>query len=162
MRRTLLSITVAAALTTPLAMANDKLIQLSNSDENWVMPGKDYASDNYSKITQINTQNVKQLRSAWSFSTGVLNGHEGAPLVINGKMYINTPFPNSVFALELDRPGKILWQYKPKQDPTARAVACCDLVNRGLAYWPGDGKTPPLIFSTQLDGNVVALKADNG
>ena len=141
MRRALLSVSLAAVmLTTPFAKANDKLIELAKSDENWVMPGKDYSSDNYSKMTQINATNVKQLRSAWSFSTGELN----------------TPFPNSVFALDLDHPGKIAWQFKPKQDPTARAVACCDLVNRGLAYWPGDGKTPSLIFSTQLDGNVVA------
>lgn len=144
------------------AFANDKLIELSGNDENYVMPGKDYASDNYSKLTQINTQNVKQLRPAWTFSTGVLNGHEGAPVVVNGKMYVNTPFPNKVFALDLDHPGKILWEYSPKQNPAARAVACCDIVNRGVAYWPGDGKSPALVVSNQLDGNVVALKADTG
>ncbi len=64
--------------------------------------------------------------------------------------------------LDLDNPGKIKWQYKPKQDPAARSVACCDLVNRGLAYWPGDGKTPPLIINNQLDGHVVALNAETG
>ncbi len=67
-------------------------------------------------------------------------------------MYINTPFPNAVFALDLDNPGKILWQYHPKQNPAARSVACCDLVNRGLAYWPGDDKTPGLICPTSLTG----------
>ncbi|MEJ0092727.1 MAG: methanol/ethanol family PQQ-dependent dehydrogenase [Methylocella sp.] len=143
-------------------LANDKLDKLSQSDENYVMSGKDYTSDNYSKMTQINAENVKQLKPAWSFSDGLLNGHEGTPLVINGKMYVNTPFPNNVFALDLDHPGKILWQYKPKQNPSARAVACCDIVNRGLAYWPGDEKTPALIFSNQLDGNVVALNAETG
>lgn len=142
--------------------ANDKLIALSQSDENWVMPGKNYASDNYSKMTQINRDNVKRLKVAWSFSTGLLNGHEGAPLVVDAKMFVNSPFPNTVYALDLAHPGKILWEYKPKQNPAARAVACCDVVNRGLAYWPGDGKTPSLIFSNQLDGNVVALKADTG
>ncbi len=55
-----------------------------------------------------------------------------------------------------------MWQHKPKQDPAARSVACCDLVNRGLAYWPGDGKTPNLIFNNQLDGHVVALNAETG
>lgn len=77
------------------ALANDRLVALSQSDENWVMPGKNYASDNYSKLAQINAQNVKQLKPAWTFSTGVLNGHEGAPLIVNGKMYVNTPFPNT-------------------------------------------------------------------
>jgi methanol dehydrogenase (cytochrome c) subunit 1 len=166
-RRFLTSVSLIAAaaalqLSAPFAMANDKLIELSKSNENWVMPARTYDADNYSPDTQINTTNVKQLKVAWSFSTGVLNGHEGAPLVVGGKMYINSPFPNNVFALDLDNPGKILWQYKPKQNPAARSVACCDLVNRGLAYWPGDGKTPPLIFNNQLDGNVVALNAETG
>ena len=125
-----------------IAHANDTLDKMSQNDDNWVMPGKDYHSDNYSKLTQINKDNVKELRPAWSFSTGVLNGHEGAPLVVDGIMYIYTSFPNETFALSLDNPTEILWQDKPKQNPAARAVACCDLVNRGLAYWPGDSRRP--------------------
>ena len=125
------------------------------------MPGKNYDSDNYSKLKQINTTNVKDLKVSWSFSTGLLNGHEGAPVVVDNKMYIHTSFPNNTFALALDDPGKILWQDKPKQNPAARAVACCDLVNRGLAYWPGQ-KTPALILKTLLDGNVMALNAETG
>jgi methanol dehydrogenase (cytochrome c) subunit 1 len=145
-----------------LANANDRLDQMSQSDENWVMPGKDYKSDNYSKANQINTENVKNLKPAWTFSTGLLNGHEGAPLVVNGTMYIHTSFPNSTFALDLKDPTRILWQDKPKQNPAARAVACCDIVNRGLAYWPGDDKTPPLILKTLLDGHIEALNAKTG
>ncbi|MGQ9369570.1 methanol/ethanol family PQQ-dependent dehydrogenase [Azospirillum sp. ST 5-10] len=144
------------------AQANDKLFELSQDEKNWVMPGKNYSSDNFSKLDQINTENVKQLRPAWSFSTGVLHGHEGAPLVVDGKMYVHGAFPNSTFALDLKDPTRILWHHKPKQNPVARSVACCDVVNRGLAYWPGDGKVPPLILKTQLDGHVVALNADTG
>jgi methanol dehydrogenase (cytochrome c) subunit 1 len=120
------------------ASANDKLVELAKNPENWVMTGRDYNAQNYSELTKINKENVKDLRSAWSFSTGVLHGHEGTPLVVDGMMYIHTPFPNTTFAINLDEPGKIVWQNKPRQDPTARAVACCDVVNRGLAYWPGD------------------------
>ena len=162
------ALTVAATLTAGglgavvPAYANDKLVELSKSDENWPMTGKNYSANNYSPATQVTKANVKQLRPAWSFSTGVLSGHEGTPLVVDGKMFVHTPFPNTTFALSLDEPGKILWQHKPKQNPTARAVACCDVVNRGLAYWPGNGKVGPLIIKTQLDGNVVALKADTG
>jgi methanol dehydrogenase (cytochrome c) subunit 1 len=166
-RGVLASVSVIAAVAAlqfcaPLASANEKLIELSKSLNNYVMPGRDYNADNYSPDTQINADNVKDLRVAWSFSTGLLNGHEGTPLVVNGKMYINSPYPNNVYALDLDNPGKIWWQYHPKQDPAARSVACCDVVNRGLAYWPGDDKTPALIFSNQLDGNVVALNAETG
>jgi methanol dehydrogenase (cytochrome c) subunit 1 len=144
------------------ASANDKLIELSKSDENWVMTGKNYDSNNYSPMKQINKDNVKNLRVAWSFSTGLLHGHEGTPRVVGGVMYVNSAFPNNVYALDLENPGKIKWQHKPKQDPAARSVACCDLVNRGLAYWPGNGKTPPLIINNQLDGHVVALNAETG
>ncbi len=144
------------------AHANDKLVELSKSTDNWPMTGKNYSANNYSEADQINKQNVKNLKAAWSFSTGVLSGHEGTPLVVDGVMYVHSPFPNTTFALGLDDPGHILWQHKPKQNATARAVACCDVVNRGLAYWPGNGKVGPLIIKTQLDGNVVALKADTG
>ena len=147
---------------TSYAQANDKLVDMSKSNENWVMPGRDYDSDNYSPMTQINAKNVKELRPAWSFSTGVLHGHEGAPLVVNGIMYVHGSFPNSTFALKLDDPTRILWQDKPKQNPAARAVACCDVVNRGLAYWPGDDKTPALILKTLLDGHIEALNAKDG
>ncbi|HEY0293500.1 MAG TPA: methanol/ethanol family PQQ-dependent dehydrogenase [Hansschlegelia sp.] len=144
------------------ARANDKLVDLSKSDENWVMTGKNYSAQNYSPQKQINVGNVKDLKPAWSFSTGVLHGHEGTPLVVGNKMYVHTPFPNITFALSLDEPGKILWMHKPKQSPTARAVACCDVVNRGLAYWPGDGDKPAEILKTQLDGHIVALNAETG
>jgi len=163
------ALTVAAALATVVslgatapAVANDKLVELSKNTDNWPMTGKNYSANNYSEANQVTKQNVKQLRPAWSFSTGVLSGHEGTPLVVDGVMYIHSPFPNTTFAVGLDDPGKILWQHKPKQNPTARAVACCDVVNRGLAYWPGNGTVGPMIIKTQLDGHVVALDAKTG
>lgn len=126
------------------------------------MQTKDYAATHYFKLSQINTENVEHLKVAWSFSTGVLHGHEGAPLVVNGVMYVHTPFPNNVYALDLDDSAKIKWQYKPKQNPAARAVACCDVVSRGLAYAPAEGKEPAKIFLGQLDGHLVALNAETG
>lgn len=144
------------------AIANEKLIELAKDPANWVMTGRDYNAQNYSEMTEINKDTVKRLRPAWSFSTGLLNGHEGTPLVVDGKMYMHTPFPNTVYAVDLDDPGTILWQNKPKQNPTARTVACCDVVNRGLAYWPGDDDRGPLIFRTQLDGHIAALDAETG
>ena len=54
------------------AIANDRLIELAKDPENYAMPGLDYTADNYSTMDQINTGNVKDLRVAWSFSTGLL------------------------------------------------------------------------------------------
>ena len=142
--------------------ANKDLERLSKEDTNWVMQTKDYSASHFSNMTQINTHNVQHLQPVWSFSTGVLNGHEGGPLVIDGIMYVHTPFPNNIFAIDLDEPGKILWEYKPKQNPAARAVACCDVVNRGLAYAPAGNDYPATIFQNQLDGHIVALNAKTG
>lgn len=150
---------LAAALP---AEANKELDRLSKEDTNWVMQTKDYGATHFSKMTQINTRNVHHLKPVWSFSTGVLNGHEGGPLVVDGIMYVHTPYPNNVYAIDLNNPDKILWQYKPKQNPAARAVACCDVVNRGVAYAPAGPDYPATIFLNQLDGNVVALHAKTG
>ena len=123
------TLTLSILLATTAAHANNDLIELSKKDENWVMQTKNYNANNYSGMDQINTYNVKDLKVAWTFSTGTLNGHEGAPLVVDGIMYVHTPYPNNVFAIALNEPGKILWEFKPKQNPAARAVACCDVVN---------------------------------
>lgn len=149
------------AVNTPLS-ANTDLDKLSKQNTNWVMQTKDYSATHYSEMYDINVNNVKNLKVSWSFSTGVLNGHEGGPLVIDGIMYVHTPYPNNIFALDLKEPDKILWQYKPKQNPAARAVACCDVVNRGLAYAPAGDGYPATIFLNQLDGHIVALNAKTG
>ncbi|MBV8612473.1 MAG: methanol/ethanol family PQQ-dependent dehydrogenase [Acetobacteraceae bacterium] len=138
------------------ASANDDLLKLERNPADWVMPTGDYANHRYSALNQINAQNVKNLRPVWTFSTGVLRGHEGAPLVVGDVMYLTTPFPNTVFALDLNNNGRILWKYEPKQDPNVIPVMCCDTVNRGVAY--GDGK----IFLDQADATLVALDAKTG
>jgi lanthanide-dependent methanol dehydrogenase len=147
---------IAFALSATAANANDQLIQLSKDPNQWVMPAGDYANTRYSALDQINKDNVKNLQPVWTFSTGVLRGHEGGPLVIGDVMYLVTPFPNTVFALDLNNNGRILWKYEPTQDPTVIPVMCCDTVNRGVAY--GDGK----IFLHQADTTLVALDAKTG
>ncbi|AMA59503.1 MULTISPECIES: lanthanide-dependent methanol dehydrogenase XoxF5 [unclassified Bradyrhizobium] len=146
----------AAALAVGSASANDELIKMSQNPKDWVMPAGDYANTRYSKLNQINAQNVGKLQVAWTFSTGVLRGHEGGPLIIGNMMYVHTPFPNKVYAIDLANENKIVWKYEPKQDPNVIPVMCCDTVNRGLAY--GDGK----IILHQADTNLVALDAKTG
>lgn len=126
-------------------------------EEQWRMPARDYASTRYSPLNQINANNVRNLRHAWSFSTGLTSGHESAPLVVGSTMYVVTPFPNKVFAIDLGRPGgALLWEYTPSQPSAAQGVACCGVVNRGLVY--AEGK---LVFNT-LDAHTVALNAKTG
>ena len=155
-RMKILLATVAFIATAGSAHANDEVMKLQKDPNNWAMQLGDYSGKRYSPLDQITTQNVKNLKVDWSFSTGVLRGHEGGPLVIGDVMYVHTPFPNLVYALSIKEKGKILWKYEPRQDPNVIPVMCCDTVNRGVTY--ADGK----IFFGQADNTVVALDAKTG
>ena len=144
-----------AAFSAPV-WANDDVIKLSSDPNNWAIQSGDYAGTRYSTLDQITTANVGQLKVAWTFSTGVLRGHEGGPLVIGDTMWLHSAFPNIVFALNLADENKIIWKYSPKQDPSVIPVMCCDTVNRGVQY--AEGK----IFLHQADTSLVALDAKTG
>ncbi|MCR9146023.1 MAG: methanol/ethanol family PQQ-dependent dehydrogenase [Rhodobacteraceae bacterium] len=139
-----------------MALANDDLMTQMDDPKQWAIQTGDYENQRYSELDEITAENVGDLQVAWTFSTGVLRGHEGGPLVIGDVMYVHTPFPNTVYALDLSQEGKIIWKYEPKQDPNVIPVMCCDTVNRGVAY--ADGK----IILHQADTTVVALDAETG
>jgi lanthanide-dependent methanol dehydrogenase len=126
-------------------------------DGEWTMPGKDYASTRYSELGLINAGNAKGLRPVWTFSTGVLAGHQGQPLVVNNTMYVVTPYPNVLYAFDLTKEGYPLrWKYRPNVSPNAVGISCCDVINRGAFY--ADGK----IVYNLLDGHTVAVDARTG
>jgi len=123
----------------------------------WWMPGRDYSGSRYSTLNDINTSNVANLKVATTFSTGVLHGHEGQPLVVGSTMYVVTPYPNLLYAIDLTKPGGVLrWVYAPPTDSRAVGIACCDIINRGAVY--ADGK---IVYST-LDAQTVAVNATTG
>ncbi|MCC7251660.1 methanol/ethanol family PQQ-dependent dehydrogenase [Hyphomicrobium sp.] len=155
-RRSLAAAVLGALVLSQPALANDEVIKLSEDPNNWAQQNGNHALTRYSTLDQINTSNVKDLKVAWTFSTGVLRGHEGSPLVIGNIIYVHTPFPNIVYALDLDDEQKIIWKYEPRQDPSVIPIMCCDTVNRGVAY--ADGK----IFLYQADTHLVALDAKTG
>jgi len=148
-----LLLSVAASLP---ALADDDAAKAAANPSNWAIQSGDYAGTRYSKLDQINRDNIKTMKVAWTFSTGVLRGHEGSPLVVGSTMYVHTPFPNNVFALDLDNDAKIIWKYEPKQDPSVIPVMCCDTVNRGVQYSQGK------LFLHQADTALVALDAKTG
>ena len=151
------SLALGAAVAVPSTVsANDEVMALSQDANNWAMWGRTYDGARYSPLNQINKDNVGNLQVAWTFSTGVLRGHEGGPLVIGDTMWVHTPFPNKVFSINL-ADQSINWIYEPKQDAAATVpVMCCDTVYRGLAY--ADGK----IFLQQADTTLVGLDANTG
>ena len=121
------------------------------------MPAKNYASTRFSGLNEINSGNAQNLRLAWTFSTGVLRGHEAAPIVVNNTMYIVTPYPNIVYALDLTQSGAPLkWRFEPNPASASQGVACCDFVNRGLVYY--DNR----IYFNTLDDQTIALDAGTG
>src|SRR5437879_8029214 len=159
---------VAALVTTcgaALAASDSEQFQRFNDPNQWGAPAGNLNLTRYSTLKDINTDNVHDLQTVWSQSSGTLRGHEGQPLVIQnvgGKpmMYIESGWPNIVQALDLsdpDHPVQV-WNYTKTAGRDASAVprACCDTVNRGLSY--ADGK---LVFGT-LDGYVIALDGITG
>jgi PQQ-dependent dehydrogenase (methanol/ethanol family) len=125
-------------------------------DGQWTMPGKNTQLTRFSALDQINTTNAKDLRVAWTFSTAVNRGQEAAPLVAGDTMYVVTPFPNYLYALDLNRNGALKWMYDPKPQAAAQGVACCDLVNRGCFF--DNGK----LYYNTLDVNTICVDAVTG
>lgn len=155
-RLTVVSTIIAMLGLVSTVQANEELMVMSANPANWAMPTGNYENHRYSELAQINRDNVGDLEVAWTMSTGVLRGHEGGPLVIGSTMYIHTPFPNRVYALDLNDEGSIIWMHEPTQDPSVIPVMCCDTVNRGVSY--GNGK----IFLYQADTTLTALNAATG
>jgi lanthanide-dependent methanol dehydrogenase len=126
-------------------------------DGQWLMPAKNYASTRFSGLNEINVENARNMQVKWTFSTGLVRGHEAAPIVVNNTMYVITPYPNILYALDLTQPGAPMkWKYEPKPVPSSQGVACCDVVNRGGAYYNGK------IFYNTLDNHTVAVNAETG
>jgi PQQ-dependent dehydrogenase (methanol/ethanol family) len=138
------------------AQTDKSLEEMSTDPSQWVIPLGNYHAHRHSTLKQINNENVEKLKVAWTMSTGALRGHEGQPLVIGDMMYFESAYPNHVYAVNLNEIGRIVWKFTPQQDKFAPSVACCDVVNRGLAY--GEGK----ILVTALDTKLYALDAKTG
>jgi PQQ-dependent dehydrogenase (methanol/ethanol family) len=150
-----LAVAVTCLCASGMASADAALEKAMQDARNWAAQAGDYKNHRYSTLEQINAGNVGKLQVAWTFSTGVLRGHEGSPLVIGDMMYIHSAFPNNVFAVDLNT-QEIVWKHMPKQDTAVIAQMCCDTVNRGLAY--GDG----MIFLQRADSVLEALDAKTG
>ncbi|MBB3047863.1 PQQ-dependent dehydrogenase (methanol/ethanol family) [Litorivivens lipolytica] len=120
----------------------------------WITHGRTYSEQRFSPLKQITRENVDSLGLAWSFDLGTSRGIETTPLVVDGVMYATATW-NIVYALDA-RTGQPLWRFDPKVDRSKAADLCCDVVNRGVAYWQGK------IFTGTIDGRLIALDAKSG
>src|SRR4051795_1166315 len=145
-------LSIAGLCSASLITVQAQSVSSSDKDDGqWTMPSKNYQATRYSELDQINTTNAKDLKVAWTFSTGVNRGHEAAPIVVGDTMYVVTPFPNYLYALDLKNNGATKWKYDPKPELASQGVACCDVVNRGAVFDSGK------VFINTLDGNTCAV-----
>ena len=141
----------------PTARRPDFPAEAATTSGEWTRPSLDFAGTRFSPLDQITVASVTQLGVAATFSTGFLRGHEAAPLVADNTMFVVTPFPNVVYALDLTKPGlPTKWSYHPRTLGAAQGVACCDVVNRGAVYDAGT------IYFNTLDNRTIALDAATG
>jgi len=144
------------ALLTLLVLLAAPRTALAQSGATWTTPSGDLQGTRYSSLSEITTSNVGSLVEEFNFPTNAIASHEGNPLVVNNVMYVVTPWPNKLIAMDLTRPGTQLWVFDPHTNGDARGVACCDVVNRGASYANG------MVVYATLDGHVVAVDAAKG
>jgi PQQ-dependent dehydrogenase (methanol/ethanol family) len=121
------------------------------------MPARDYANTRFSGLDQINADNVGKLQLAFTFATGTLLGQESAVLAVGDTLYFVTPYPNILYAVDLNAPaGGLKWKFDPKTDAASQGVACCQPVSRGPTYSNGR------IFYNTTDAHTIALDAATG
>ena len=153
-RLALAGVTAAALLGT--AMANDDLLRIQQDPGQVAMANVNYQGWNFSPLDRINTYNVRNLQVKWTFQLGVTDSLEAPPLVVGDTMYVLTPKPNTLYAIDLVNPGVLKWSFRPDMPGLEQAKACCGAQTRGLTY--AEGK---LFFNT-LDGQLFALDANTG
>ena len=132
--------------------------------QEWTAYGGDAGGTRYSPLKQINVSNVKDLKVAWEFHTGDVSdgtqlpahsSFETTPLVVNGVMYLSTPF-SRVIALDPET-GKQIWAFDPKIDTEVTVPL---FVSRGVAWWTDDKSSR--IFLGTLDGRLFSLDPKTG
>ena len=128
----------------------------AQSGAEWTTAAGTAQGTRFSNLDQITSTNAAGLIEEFTHPTGSKASHQGQPLVVGKTMYIVTPFPNRLIALDLDLPGQVRWTFDPHPNEYARGVACCDIVNRGAAY--ANGK----IIYNVLDGTTVAVDSVTG
>ncbi len=134
------------------SVTQDMLTHAGGDGNNFLHSNGNYAQTRYYPGSQINTQNVRNLRPAWIFQTEVVDSLETSPIIVNGVMYVTTAFDH-VYALDA-RTGQQIWHHKHEMGPVT--TFCCGPNNRGVAVTGGK------VFFGTLDGKLVALDAKTG
>jgi len=146
-------------------MTQERLLNSEKETGNWLHHHKNYSATRFSSLKEINKDNVKNLKVAWTMHLGGVEGGgiwthgglEGTPIVENGMMYVTDGW-GSVYKIDTHGgKGNLLWKMDPKTDHDwAGAVACCGVDNRGVALWDN------FVISHTLDGRLIATDKETG
>jgi quinohemoprotein ethanol dehydrogenase len=146
---------VPEATATRVADVNATRLTAADKDrDNWLTHGRTYDEQRFSPLDQISEKNVPSLGLAWALDLDTDRGQEATPLVVDGVMYSTSAW-SKVQAIDAAS-GRLLWQYDPQVPGPTAAKACCDVVNRGVAFWQGRA------YVGTLDGRLVAIDARTG
>ncbi len=132
----------------------ERLARADLDPDNWLSHGRDYAEQRYSPLGDIHADNVSDLGLAWAFDLGTHRGLEATSLVVDGVLYTTATW-SVVLALDAAT-GELLWRYDPRVPRRHAASLCCDVVNRGVAFFEG------AVYVGTLDGRLIALDAKTG
>lgn len=136
------------------AKIDGEFLKTGGNGDDWAFPAYSYGEQRHSPLTQISDTNVDKLGIAWFADMPDARGHESTPVEVDGTLYVTGPW-SKVFAFEA-KTGKPLWQFDPGVDKARGVKACCDVVNRGVAFWKGK------LFVGTIDGRLIALDAKTG
>ena len=145
---------VAAAQPAPAPVDATRLSAADGDTSNWLTYGRTYSEQRFSPLSKIDVSNVASLSLAWYLDLDTNRGQEATPLVVDGVMYSTSAW-SKVQAIDPGT-GKLLWQFDPKVPGERGVMACCDTVNRGVAFWNGR------LYVGTLDGRLIALDAKTG
>lgn len=132
----------------------ERIINADREPQNWLSTGRNYQETRFSPLAEINQNNVSKLGLAWSYDLDTNRGQEATPLVVDGIIYTTSAW-SKVQALD-GLTGKLLWQFDPEVPGATAVKACCDVVNRGAAFWNGR------LYVGTLDGRLIAIDAKSG
>ncbi len=131
-----------------------RIVHADSEPQSWLTYGGNYASQRYSRLNQINKENVSRLKVAWIYQPiQPVSNLESSPIVADGVMYITEP-PSTVTALDV-RTGLRLWSYSPKLPEHVVSIGLY-ATSRGVAIL-GDS-----VFIGTADAHLVALDAKTG
>ena len=144
----------SSALATEAARRDEVIEAALENDGSWILHGRTYAEERFSPLGQINVDNVYKLELAWSFDFDTRRGQEATPVIVDGVMYTTSAW-SKVQALNAAT-GELLWQFDPEVPGDWAVKGCCDVVNRGVAYWNGK------VYVGAFDGRLIAIDTESG